>query len=192
VFPYRQVADQLRAAIDAGEYGPGRKIPSLQALVRETGLAVETVRRAIRVLVDEGIVYNGAGPRHIRHQGGVMAHWQHGASAYVNHGCRCDVCRHANTEKVRAYRARKTPRRTLAQLKIRRAQLAAHLAWLDRKIAEARHKAAVLERIIQRYDYRRNAAKDRERRRTDERAAERPCADAWPSRGWTLLQLPRL
>jgi len=61
VFPYRQVADQLRAAIDAGEYGPGRKIPSLQALVRETGLAVETVRRAVRVLVDEGVVYTVQG-----------------------------------------------------------------------------------------------------------------------------------
>jgi GntR family transcriptional regulator len=61
VFPYRQVADQLRAAIDAGEYGPGRKIPSLQALVRETGLAVETIRRAIRVLVDEGAVYTVQG-----------------------------------------------------------------------------------------------------------------------------------
>jgi GntR family transcriptional regulator len=61
VFPYRQVADQLRAAIDAGEYEPGRRIPSLQALVRETGLAVETIRRAIRVLADEGIVYTVQG-----------------------------------------------------------------------------------------------------------------------------------
>jgi GntR family transcriptional regulator len=60
-FEYRQVADQLRTAIDAGEYEPGRRIPSLQALVRETGLAVETIRRAIRVLVDEGVVYTVQG-----------------------------------------------------------------------------------------------------------------------------------
>jgi GntR family transcriptional regulator len=61
VFPYRQLADQLRAAIDAGEYQPGRRIPSIQALVRETGLAVETIRRSIKALVDEGVVYTVQG-----------------------------------------------------------------------------------------------------------------------------------
>ena len=61
VFPYRQLADQLRDAIRAGEYGPGRRIPSIQALVRDTGLAVETIRRAIRVLVEEGTVYTVQG-----------------------------------------------------------------------------------------------------------------------------------
>ena len=61
VFPYRQLANQLRDAIQAGDYLPGRPIPSGQALVRETGLALETVRRAVAVLVDEGLVYTVQG-----------------------------------------------------------------------------------------------------------------------------------
>ena len=52
VFPYRQLADQLRQAIKSGEYAPGRRIPSLNQLVGESGLALETVRRAVGVLVD--------------------------------------------------------------------------------------------------------------------------------------------
>jgi GntR family transcriptional regulator len=61
VFPYRQLADQLRTAIKTGEYEPGRRIPSLQKLVADSGLAVETVRRAVKVLIDEGLVYTVQG-----------------------------------------------------------------------------------------------------------------------------------
>jgi hypothetical protein len=32
----------------------------------------------------------------------------HGASAYVYHRCRCEVCTAANTARVRAYRKRRT------------------------------------------------------------------------------------
>jgi hypothetical protein len=32
----------------------------------------------------------------------------HGASAYVNHRCRCAVCTAANTARVREYRNRRT------------------------------------------------------------------------------------
>lgn len=32
----------------------------------------------------------------------------HGASAYVNHGCRCPICTAANTARVREYRERRT------------------------------------------------------------------------------------
>jgi septal ring factor EnvC (AmiA/AmiB activator) len=81
-----------------------------------------------------------------------MAEWKHGMSAYANHGCRCAICRQANTEKMRAYRNRITsPRQKLAQLKIRRAYLTARLKWLDRQIAELQHEIAVVERIIERY-----------------------------------------
>lgn len=53
---YRQLADQLRTAIAAGEYGTDGPIPSLRALIQQTGLAQATVQHAIRVLADEGIV----------------------------------------------------------------------------------------------------------------------------------------
>jgi GntR family transcriptional regulator len=53
---YRQLADQLAAAIDAGEYAPGDPIPSLRQLQQETGLAQGTIQHAIRALVKEGRV----------------------------------------------------------------------------------------------------------------------------------------
>jgi GntR family transcriptional regulator len=57
--PYVQVADQLRAGIKAGEVGP--LLPSIMELTEETGLAVNTVRRAIRILIDEGVAYTVPG-----------------------------------------------------------------------------------------------------------------------------------
>ncbi len=53
---YLQLADILRDAIKRGEYEPHSKIPSESRLVQEHGLARETVRKAVRVLADEGLV----------------------------------------------------------------------------------------------------------------------------------------
>jgi len=53
---YRQVAAILRARIKAGQYAPGRPIPSEPQLVQEFGIARETARKAGRVLADEGLV----------------------------------------------------------------------------------------------------------------------------------------
>ena len=53
---YRQLAGKLRAAIESGEIAPGEPLPSLSYLVQETGLAGNTVRKAIGVLADEGLV----------------------------------------------------------------------------------------------------------------------------------------
>lgn len=58
---YRQLADHLRAAIVAGEYGPREAIPSLKQLTQMTGLAQGTVQHAIKVLEDEGLVYTVSG-----------------------------------------------------------------------------------------------------------------------------------
>jgi GntR family transcriptional regulator len=58
---YRQLADQIRAAVTAGEYGPDDAIPSLRQLQEETGLAQATVQHAIRVLVDEGLLVTVTG-----------------------------------------------------------------------------------------------------------------------------------
>jgi GntR family transcriptional regulator len=54
---YQQLADRLRDAIQAGEIGPRGALPSITYLVQSTGLAVGTVRKAVRVLIDEGRVY---------------------------------------------------------------------------------------------------------------------------------------
>lgn len=51
---YLQLARLLRERIVSGEIDS--LIPSITDLTEETGLAVGTVRRAIRVLIDDGLV----------------------------------------------------------------------------------------------------------------------------------------
>jgi len=53
---YLQLAAILRGRIESGEIGPDEALPSITFLVQETGLAVGTVRKAIKVLADEGFV----------------------------------------------------------------------------------------------------------------------------------------
>jgi DNA-binding transcriptional regulator YhcF (GntR family) len=54
---YRQLARQLRDRIRDGRIGPGDALPSISYLTGETGLAVNTVRHAVAVLVEEGWAY---------------------------------------------------------------------------------------------------------------------------------------
>lgn len=54
--PYLQLAAILRRRIVDGEIPPGRRIPSLVELEQEFGLARDTLRKAIQVLRDEGLV----------------------------------------------------------------------------------------------------------------------------------------
>jgi GntR family transcriptional regulator len=56
VTPYRQLAGILQARIGRGDWAPGRRIASENDLVQQYGLARTTVRRAIAVLVEDGIV----------------------------------------------------------------------------------------------------------------------------------------
>lgn len=58
---FRQVADLLRARIDSGELQPGRPIPSVRQLVQEYGVADGTVKKAINVLREEGLVVSVQG-----------------------------------------------------------------------------------------------------------------------------------
>jgi DNA-binding GntR family transcriptional regulator len=55
--PHVQVADWLRALIEAGEFRPGiDPLPSESDLVDLLGIARDTARRAVGVLRDEGLV----------------------------------------------------------------------------------------------------------------------------------------
>jgi DNA-binding GntR family transcriptional regulator len=58
---YVQLATILRGQIQSGEIQPRQPLPSITYLVGETGLAVGTVRRAIGVLVDEGLAFTVPG-----------------------------------------------------------------------------------------------------------------------------------
>ncbi|TYB52752.1 GntR family transcriptional regulator [Nonomuraea sp. PA05] len=57
VTPYRQLAAILKARIQRGDWQPNRPIPSEARLVQEYGPARTTVRRAIAVLVEEGVLF---------------------------------------------------------------------------------------------------------------------------------------
>lgn len=52
--PYQQVANRLREQIQAGELAPRTRLPSIERLVQEEGIARLTARKALAVLVDEG------------------------------------------------------------------------------------------------------------------------------------------
>lgn len=66
---YIQLANLLREAIRSGQIRSRQQLPSISHITGETGLAIGTVRKAIRVLVDEGLAHtvpgrgSFAGPR---------------------------------------------------------------------------------------------------------------------------------
>ena len=53
---YEHLAGMLRDRIAAGIYARGDKLPSEMELMDESGLSRSTVRHALKVLVDEGLV----------------------------------------------------------------------------------------------------------------------------------------
>jgi GntR family transcriptional regulator len=52
---YRQIADQLRAGIDSGEYPPGSRLPGENDIIRDHGVARATARQALGQLVAWGL-----------------------------------------------------------------------------------------------------------------------------------------
>lgn len=57
----RQIADDLRARIDDGEFGPGVRLPGEPALVRDYGVAKMTASGALKLLVAEGVAVSRPG-----------------------------------------------------------------------------------------------------------------------------------
>lgn len=53
---YQRIADDLKAAIEAGEYAPGARLPGENALAAQYGVATLTARQALRTLADQGLV----------------------------------------------------------------------------------------------------------------------------------------
>jgi len=58
---YAQVASLLKERISSGEWGPGDRLPNLEALQAEFGIARVTARQAIELLKDEGLVWGKQG-----------------------------------------------------------------------------------------------------------------------------------
>ena len=57
--PYVQLAGILRERIKAGKIGP--RVPSIMELADESELSAATVKRALRLLQDEGLIYTVPG-----------------------------------------------------------------------------------------------------------------------------------
>lgn len=58
---YRQVTEILRGLVLDGEYRPGERIESDRALAERFGVARLTMRKAIKELVDQGVLVRGRG-----------------------------------------------------------------------------------------------------------------------------------
>jgi GntR family mannosyl-D-glycerate transport/metabolism transcriptional repressor len=59
--PWRQLAERLRDDITSGKYPPGGRLPSAVTLHQEHGVAVVTARKALKLLVDDGLAYTVEG-----------------------------------------------------------------------------------------------------------------------------------
>jgi DNA-binding GntR family transcriptional regulator len=55
IAPYRQVAEIIRKRIKDGTYAAGRRLPSVNDLVQEFGVARTTAAKTLRLLVTEGL-----------------------------------------------------------------------------------------------------------------------------------------
>jgi GntR family transcriptional regulator len=58
---YQQIADQLRDQISAGDIGPGERLPSEPDLVRDFDASRNTVRLALALLTNQGLVVTRQG-----------------------------------------------------------------------------------------------------------------------------------
>jgi DNA-binding GntR family transcriptional regulator len=58
---YRQIAGELRARIESGEFAPGDRLPSLAALKRQYGVSDGPVNQAMRLLRGAGLVRSEQG-----------------------------------------------------------------------------------------------------------------------------------
>ncbi|KUJ38967.1 GntR family transcriptional regulator [Streptomyces sp. NRRL F-5122] len=54
--PYRQIAGHIRELIEDGTIPVGRRIPSFVEMEATYGVARDTLRKAVQVLKDEGLV----------------------------------------------------------------------------------------------------------------------------------------
>ncbi|MEV6049725.1 GntR family transcriptional regulator [Streptomyces sp. NPDC052107] len=73
--PYRQIADDLRRQIADGTIPVGRRIPSIVEMEATYAVARDTLRKAVQVLKDEGLVetVTGMGTFVVKQPPGALA-----------------------------------------------------------------------------------------------------------------------
>jgi DNA-binding GntR family transcriptional regulator len=60
---YQEVAGAIRHLIESGEYPPGHELPSIEQMMDEHSVSRTTVRAALKVLIDDGLLNPGRGRR---------------------------------------------------------------------------------------------------------------------------------
>lgn len=58
--PSERVTDDLRARVEGGEWQPGEALPTVSELAASYSVSRATVAKAVRVLVDEGLLVTRA------------------------------------------------------------------------------------------------------------------------------------
>ncbi|MDX2705790.1 GntR family transcriptional regulator [Streptomyces sp. PA03-6a] len=58
---WEQIADVIRERIADGTYPPRSRVPSVQQLVADTGVAVDTAQKVLANLREEGVIYTVRG-----------------------------------------------------------------------------------------------------------------------------------
>jgi len=55
-YAWQQVADEIRRRIETGVYRPGMPIPAERRIAEELGVSVNTIRRAVGALREDGVL----------------------------------------------------------------------------------------------------------------------------------------
>lgn len=55
-YAWKQVVEEIKRRIEAGQYQPGMPIPAERRLADELGVSIGTVRRAVKALREEGVL----------------------------------------------------------------------------------------------------------------------------------------
>lgn len=60
-YTYRDIVEDLTARIRNGEYPPGSKLPTRETLATAYSVSVPTIKNAMRVLTDRGLIEDRPG-----------------------------------------------------------------------------------------------------------------------------------
>lgn len=93
---YVAVRDAVRAAIDAGRFGPGERLPSTKAMSDEMAVSLVTMHRAMQDLVASGVLRRGQGK-------GTFVHEQYGEHGRKGVMCRFGLVFHAESSLADSY-----------------------------------------------------------------------------------------
>lgn len=93
---YIAVRQAVRAAIDAGRFAPGERLPSTKALSDEMDVSLVTMHRAMQELVASGVLRRGQGK-------GTFVHEQYGETGRPGLLCRFGLVFHVESSLADSY-----------------------------------------------------------------------------------------